>query len=333
MKVLVTGVAGFIGSNLAEALLSQGHTVFGIDNLSQGNFSNISEYERHPAFTFMEDDVRNAGVVSRLVSEVDCVVHLAAFKIPRYGNALDTIAVNIHGTRTVLNAAAKYGCRVVFASTSDVYGRNPDAPFSEKGSALWMGPTSVRRWSYAVSKMYDEHVCFAYRDSCSLPIVILRFFGGYGPRQNLTWWGGPQSVFINAALNDAPMEIHGDGKQTRSFTYISDHVEGIIRCLERSEAVGNVINLGSTEETSILDLATLIWSLAGSGAPKFNFISYRSFGKYEDVRRRVPNISRAKKLLAFEPQVSLLEGLARTIAWQKALTSQPQYPDRSHDPS
>lgn len=319
--VLITGVAGFIGSNLAETLLGCGYKVIGLDNLSQGFLRNIATFQEHPAFEFHEADVRDAGAVDKLVKRVDCVVHLAAFKIPRYGNAMDTLVINTHGTRNILHTAAKQGCRVVLASTSDVYGRNPEVPFHE-ASDLWMGPSSVKRWAYATSKMYDEHLCFAYQEECGLPVVLMRFFGGYGPRQNTTWWGGPQAVFINAALHDEPMEIHGDGRQTRSFTYISDHVDGVIRCIEQDEALGQVFNLGNTEEIAIFDLAMLVWRLAGKGEPKYRLISYRSFGKYEDVRRRVPDISKAMKVLGFEPKISLEEGLLRTIAWQRSLADE-----------
>ena len=319
ITVFITGVAGFIGSNLAEKLLERGYKVIGLDNLAQGFLRNIREFENHTAFEFCEDDVRNTKIIDELVSRADCVVHLAAFKIPRYGNALDTLTINAHGTRNVLRAAAKSRCRVILASTSDAYGRNPQSPFREE-SDLWMGPSSVKRWAYAVSKIYDEHLCFAYRDQYGLPVIILRFFGGYGPRQNTTWWGGPQAVFINAALHDEPMDIHGDGRQTRSFTYISDHVDCTIRCIERDEALGQIFNVGNTEEIAIFDLAMLIWRLAGRGEPKHKLISYRSFGKYEDVRRRVPNISRAIEVLGFLPKVKLEEGLLKTIEWQKSIS-------------
>ena len=316
--VLITGVAGFIGSNLAETLLERGYRVIGLDNLTQGFLRNIAGFQHHPAFEFHEGDVRDAHTVETSIGRADCIVHLAAFKIPRYGNAMDTLVINTHGTHNILHYAAKRGCRVILASTSDVYGRNPDLPFRED-SAMVMGPSSVPRWAYAVSKMYNEHLCFAYQEECGVPVVIIRFFSGYGPRQNTTWWGGPQAVFINAALHDELMEIHGDGRQTRSFTYISDHVDGVIRCIERDEAVGQVFNLGHTEEIAIFDLAMLIWRLCGQGEPKYRLISYRSFGRYEDVRRRVPDISKATTLLGFQPKIGLEEGLLRTIAWHRSL--------------
>jgi UDP-glucose 4-epimerase len=186
-----------------------------------------------------------------------------------------------------------------------------------------MGPTSVKRWAYAVSKLYDEHLAFAYSAERGAAVTILRFFGGYGPRQHPSWWGGPQAVFIDAALRDAEMEIHGDGLQTRSFTYIGDHVDGIVRAIERREAVGEIFNLGDAREIAILDLARLVWRLAGQGPPKYRLVSYRTFGRYEDVRRRVPDASKAARLLGFEPRVSLEEGLPPTIAWHRTLASAP----------
>jgi len=173
---------------------------------------------------------------------------------------------------------------------------------------------------------------FAYQQRYGIPFVAMRFFGGYGPNQNLTWWGGPQSVFINKALDDEEIEVHGDGSQTRSFTYVSDHVDGILRCVEMDGADNKVVNLGNTFEISILDLAKLIWKLVrGDEAPKIKLIPYQSFGKYEDVMRRIPDITRARTLLGFEPKVDLEDGLKRTIAWQverrKALgTATPHVP-------
>lgn len=317
MKILITGVAGFIGSNLAERLLALGHSVVGFDNLSQGSLRNLKPFDGDPRFRLQIGDVRDLAAVETLVADTDCVVHLAAFKIPRYGNAMDTMVVNTHGGRNVLKAAAARGVRVVFASTSDVYGRNPVVPFGE-GSDLWIGPSHVRRWAYAVSKLYDEHLSFAYHHERGLPIVVVRLFGGYGPRQNPTWWGGPQSVFIDAAVRGEPMEIHGDGQQTRSFTYVTDHVDGFVRCIERPEAIGQVFNIGSTEEITIQDLALTIWRLAGSGPPKLKVIPYEAFGSYQDVRRRVPELGKAASVLGFTPSVKLEDGLQRTIAWHLA---------------
>lgn len=316
MKILITGVAGFIGSNLAQGLLDRGHEIVGVDNLSQGERLNLTGFASHPAFTFEEFDILDGERLKRTAAGSQVIVHLAAFKIPRYTDAMETLRINSHGSESVAEAAREVGAKVVAASTSDVYGKNPDVPFTEE-SNLVMGNPGVKRWAYAISKMFEEQMLFAYHERYGIPVVPMRFFGGYGPNQNLTWWGGPQSVFINAALDDQELEIHGDGMQTRSFTYISDHVDGITRCIEMSEANNLVFNLGNTYEITILDLARLIWRLVrGNSAPKIQLTPYTAFGKYEDVRRRIPDITRARTLLGFEPRVDLETGLRQTIAWQ-----------------
>ena len=316
MKVCVTGVAGFIGSNLTQTLLERGHTVVGVDNLSQGERLNMAGFMEHPAYSFLQSDIGDRPAMLSAVAGCEAVVHLAAYKIPRYSDALDTLRTNAHGSENVLEAARTVGAKFVAASTSDVYGKNPEVPFSED-SNLVIGNPDVKRWAYAISKMFEEQMMFAYRDRYQMRVVAMRFFGGYGPHQNLTWWGGPQSVFINAALDDQELELHGDGSQTRSFTYVSDHVDGIVRCVEMPAADGKVFNLGNTREISIADLAKLIWGLVRPGAtPKVKLRPYESFGKYEDVMRRIPDISRARSLLGFEPKVDLEEGLRLTIKWQ-----------------
>ncbi|HKY38355.1 MAG TPA: GDP-mannose 4,6-dehydratase [Polyangiaceae bacterium] len=316
MKVCVTGVAGFVGSNLTAALLERGHSVVGVDNLSQGERLNMAGFFEHPAYSFLEHDVCDRQAMLSAVEGCEVVVHLAAYKIPRYSDALDTLRINTHGSESVLDAARAVSAKVVAASTSDVYGKNPHVPFTED-SNLVIGNPDVKRWAYAISKMFEEQLLFAYRDRYQMRIVALRFFGGYGPNQNLTWWGGPQSVFINAALDDQELELHGDGSQTRSFTYISDHVDGIVRCVEMAAADGQVFNLGNTREISIAGLAELIWGMIRpKDAPKIQLRPYASFGKYEDVMRRIPDITRARTLLGFEPKIDLEEGLGRTIRWQ-----------------
>jgi UDP-glucose 4-epimerase len=318
MRISITGVAGFIGSNLAISLLQRGHEVTGLDNLSQGYMRNIEPIRDKASFRFVKGDVRDAEQVFSASKGADVIVHLAAYKIPRYGNALDTLLINAHGAESVFQAGLKNQSRVIFASTSDVYGKNPHLPFSEQ-SDLHLGATNVRRWAYACSKLFDEHLAFAYAQEFGLRVVGVRLFGGYGPRQHLSWWGGPQSVFINAALKNEPMEIHGDGKQTRSFTYIDDTVDGIIKIIENKDADGHIFNIGDTKVISIVDLARMIWSLIREDKPKIKYISYQTFGKYEDVRNRVPDITKAKAILEFEPRVDLLEGLTKTIAWQRSV--------------
>jgi len=316
MKIMITGVAGFIGSNLAEALLSRGHQVVGLDNLSQGTLLNTEKFKDHPGYTFFQEDIRDEEGVGRAIEGCEAVVHLAAYKIPRYSDALDTLLINSHGTDVVLKAAARTKPKVVVASTSDVYGKNPRVPFSED-SEMVIGHPQVKRWSYAISKMFEEQLLFAYHERYGMDVVALRFFGGYGPNQNLSWWGGPQSVFIDAALDDKVLPLHGDGLQTRSFTYISDHVDGIVAAIEMESANNRVFNLGNTYEITIRSLAELIWGLIHGGEPaKLELIPYETFGKYEDVVRRVPDITLASQLLGFQPKVDLTSGLKKTIPWQ-----------------
>ena len=317
-KILITGVAGFIGSNVAEALLAKGYHVVGVDNMSQGDKLNMVSFIDNPNFEIHYVDIRDEAAIKQAAQGCKAIIHLAAYKIPRYTDALDTLLINSAGSENVLKAAIEQNAKVVAASTSDVYGKNPKVPFSEE-SDLVMGNPDVRRWAYAISKMFEEQMLFAYQQRYGIPFVALRFFGGYGPNQNLTWWGGPQSVFINKALDNEEIEVHGDGQQTRSFTYVSDHVDGIIRTVEMEAANNLVFNLGNTREITILDLARLIWGLVrGDDAAKIKLIPYETFGKYEDVMRRIPDITRARKLLGFEPRVDLEDGLRKTIEWQVA---------------
>lgn len=317
-RVLITGVAGFIGSNVAAALLAKGWHVVGLDNMSQGDKLNLAPFIEHPEFEMHYVDIRDEPALRAATRGCKKIIHLAAYKIPRYTDALDTLLINSAGSENVLKAAIEQQAKVVAASTSDVYGKNPEVPFTED-SHLVMGNPDVRRWAYAISKMFEEQMLFAYQQRYGIPFVALRFFGGYGPNQNLTWWGGPQSVFINKALDDEEIEVHGDGSQTRSFTYVTDHVNGIVRATEMDAADNMVLNLGNTREISILELAKLIWRLVrGDSAPKIKLVPYQTFGKYEDVMRRIPDITRARTLLGFEPEVDLEDGLRRTIEWQVA---------------
>jgi UDP-glucose 4-epimerase len=316
--VLVTGAAGFIGSNLSAALLERGYRVIGLDDLSHGSLDNLSAIREHEGFEFVRGGVETPGVVSRLTRKTGAVVHLAALKIPRYGGALETLMINVDGTRAVIEACRGNQNRLFLASTSDVYGKNPELPFNEE-SALVIGSPKVARWSYAVSKLFDEQLFFAYRERHRLQGTVFRFFGSYGPCQHLTWWGGPQSVFIQAVLENREIEIHGDGLQTRSFCYVSDTVRGIVLAMEHSSADGEILNIGNDREITIRGLAEKIWKLCGrDGDAPLKFIPYASFKRsYEDVRRRIPDLSRAKRLLGYTPRVGLDEGLARTISWQK----------------
>ena len=320
LSILMTGVAGFLGSNLLERLLAAGHRVIGIDNLSMGHSSNIASAMEHPSFTFVNADAMDGSVFEDIKDDIDVAVHLAAFKIPRYGKAIDTLKINFYCTENVLEFARDRQIKCVLASTSDVYGRNPAIPFSENSTDSVIGSSKSPRWGYAVSKLFDEHLAFAYQDAYGFPVTLLRFFGSYGPRQPLSWWGGPPPVFIDAVLRDKVIPIHGDGMQTRSFTYVSDTVDGIYAALTKDEANGEVLNIGSNEEVTILELAKRIKQVSGTpGELKVEMIPYESFTgkKYEDVRRRVPDTTLSEKLLGVKAIVSLDDGLSRTIAWQR----------------
>ncbi len=318
MKILVTGAAGFIGANLVERLLADGHEVVAFDNLSQGTLLNLERAKASPKFRFLQGDVRDVGAMNEATQGCSTMYHLAAFKIPRFENAYDTLMINTKGTENAIEACVKHKTKLIFSSTSDVYGKNPDLPFTEE-SDLVLGPPTVRRWAYAISKAFDEQLIFAERERRGLDFVIVRFFGGYGPCQHLSWWGGPQSVFIDQALQGKPLTVHGDGQQTRSLTFVADHIEGLVRAMERPQAVGQVFNLGNDREITMEGLARMIWSMVRPGEePMIERIPYESFGKYQDVRRRIPELTRSREVLGFTPKWELEQGLPLTIEWQKA---------------
>ncbi len=318
VKITVLGGAGFIGSHLVDALMEAGHETLVIDNLSRGSIENIKHHQGKQGFVFCQEDALNRERLFELVPETDAVVNLVAHKIPRYTSALKMLILNTESTANALELARERGARFVIASTSDVYGKSPDQPFREDGD-LVLGPSTSRRWAYAVSKLYDEHLAIAYGDEFGLDYVILRYFGAYGPRQHLDWWGGPQGVFLDAIFKGKEIELHGDGRQTRCFVYVTDIAEATLRAITTPEAKGEIINVGNPEEISIMDLARLIHRLSGlKGEPRMKFVPYSSFSKnYEDPRRRVPDISKMKKILGYEPKVSLVEGLERMIAWYR----------------
>lgn len=316
-RVIISGAAGFIGSHLADKFIREGYTVVGLDDFSTGNKKNLNQALATGRLKLIECDVTK-NVAIEDVKDTVAVIHLAAKKIPRYGNRLKTLETNTLGTASMLRLAKNLKARFLFASTSDVYGMNPELPFSEESSSV-IGPSTVARWAYAVSKLYDEHLVFAFHEEYKLPVTILRYFGSYGPRHHRSWWGGPQSVFIDAVLADEPVTIHGDGKQTRSFCYISDTVEATYKAATSPRASNQILNIGNDKEISILDLAALVMKLLPGTKSSLQFVPYQSFTgkKYQDVRRRVPDLTRAKKLLDWEPRVSLKEGLKKTIEWHK----------------
>jgi UDP-glucose 4-epimerase len=318
-RILVTGAGGFLGSHLCDHLLARGWEVVGLDDWSHGNEANLASARGHPAFTALTADVRDGPAVDAAAAGVNAVAHLAAYKIPRYGGRLRTLDVNALGTRTALEAARRAGARFLFASTSDCYGKNPALPFSEATDSV-LGPARVARWAYAASKMFGEHLCYGYAEEYGLPVRLVRIFGSYGPRQNRSWWGGPQAVFAELAMDGKPLEIHGDGQQTRSFTFVSDTVAGLLAVLEAGpEADGELFNVGGDEEVTIAELARTVWRLVRPGEePRLEFVPYdRIAGRpYEDVRRRRPDASRLRAL-GWRPLVPLEEGLRQTLEWQR----------------
>ena len=321
MKIAITGVAGFVGSNLAERLLARGDQVHGIDDLSHGTVENLGASVDHPFFRLDQGSILEPAALKTAFAGAEVVVHLAAGKIPRHADALDTLLINGEGGLNILRAAQECGVRrVVLASTSDCYGRNPAVPFNEEDTPSVIGSPKVRRWSYAVSKMFEEQALFAFRERYGLEGVALRLFGGYGPKQNITWWGGPQSVFIGQALRGEALEVHGTGQQTRSFTYIDDMVEGFVRGIDTPAADGEVLNIGIDREITIEGLARMISQMIRPDEePNVRLIPYATFGRYEDVERRIPDGTKSARILGFRASVNLEEGLPKAIVWQRGV--------------
>ena len=228
-KVGVTGAAGFIGSHLCERLLADGYEVVGVDDLSFGSIENIAPFLDDPKFRFEKLDCTRVTALRMAFAGCGAIMHLAAKKIPRFGGVVSTLEVNVDGAHAAAMTALALDADLVLTSTSDVYG-NAEAPFREDGDIV-LGPSTTKRWSYAVSKLYDEHLGLALADEQGLKVTILRLFNVYGPRNHLSWWGGPTVTFAESALDVKPMEIHGDGLQTRTFTYVSDTVDAFVRAL------------------------------------------------------------------------------------------------------
>ena len=318
-RIGVTGAAGFIGSHVCERLLELGYEVVGVDDLSYGSMANMEPYLANPAFRFEVLDCTRRRELRTAFAGCDALLHLAAKKIPRYESALSTLEVNVAGTHAAADVAIALDADLVVASTSDVYGM-AEPPFSEDG-VVTLGPSTTRRWGYAVSKLYDEHLVLALAEEKNLRVTILRLFNAYGPRNHLSWWGGPVVTFPEALLDGQLMEIHGDGLQTRCFTYVSDTAEGFIKALEAPASRGEIVNVGRPESVSILELAELVQTGLGISTPlRAKFIPYEALpGNYQDVRDRVPDVTKAEALLGFRAEVSLADGLGRTIAWHQSL--------------
>lgn len=315
-RALVTGGAGFIGSHLVDRLLEEGTSVTVLDNLSTGRDENLVAHADDPRLALVTASVLDEELVDRLVAEHDVVYHLAAAVGVRYvvDDPLNTLLTNVRGTEYVLASCRRYRRRVVLASTSEIYGRSDRVPFSEDGDRV-LGPTWVHRWSYSTSKAVDEHLAFAYAEA-GLDVAIVRYFNSYGPRIDESGYGSVIARFASQALRGEPLTVHGDGRQTRCFTYVADSVEGTILAARRHEALGHVFNIGGDREVSIHDLAEKIRTMLGSRSPIVTVPYESAYAKgFEDARRRVPDVRKARDILGFEATVPLEEGLRRTLAW------------------
>lgn len=313
MRVLITGGAGFIGSHLADAYLQRGDNVLVIDDLSTGTIENIRHLKDHPRFHYTIDSVHNQPVTAELVDQCDVVVHLAAAVGVKLivESPVRTIETNVRGTEVVLALANKKQKRVLIASTSEVYGLSTDVPFQEDGN-LVMGATTKGRWSYACSKAIDEFLALAYWREKKLPTTIVRLFNTVGPRQTGRY-GMVIPTFVKQALAGRPITVYGNGKQTRCFGYVGDVVGALIKLMDRADSVGQVFNIGSNEEISILELAKKVKELARSDS-EIVFVPYDEAYEegFEDMPRRVPNITKIKNLVGFSPAMSL-EGILQSV--------------------
>src|SRR6476661_6201425 len=255
MRVLITGGAGFVGSHLAEALLERGDEVFVLDDLATGSIENISHLKHRPAFHYTIDSVTNEPVLAELIDRCDTVVHLAAaVGVKLIVEApVRTIETNVHGTEVVLKIANKKKKLVLIASTSEVYGKSATVPFSEEAD-LVLGPTSKHRWAYACSKMIDEFLALAYWKERKLPVIVVRLFNTVGPRQT-GQYGMVVPSLVRQALANEPITVFGDGTQARSFTYVGDVVDALLKLVAEPKAIGQVINIGNMQEVTIQRLA------------------------------------------------------------------------------
>jgi UDP-glucose 4-epimerase len=316
MRILVTGGAGFIGSNLVDVLIEQGHEVTVLDNLLVGKVSNIDHHLESDHFHFVNGSILDLATLERLVRQVDLIYHLAAVVGVKYvvEDPLQAIITNVRGTENVLELAFKYWAKTVVASSSEIYGKSTEVPLSEESDRL-LGPTTVNRWSYSDAKAIDEYFALAYAQK-GLPVSVVRYFNVYGPRLDPEGYGSVVAKFIGQALGGVPLTVYDNGRQTRSFTYVDDAVEATIRAATVREAAGRVFNVGSNREMPINELAQTILRLTDSDS-EITYIPYSSaYGAdFEETRRRVPDVSRAREVLGFVPQTSFEEGLRRTIDW------------------
>jgi len=320
---LITGGAGFIGSHLAEKLVERGDKVALLDNLSTGSMGNIRHLKSSPNLSYHLDGIENRQLLAELVDDADVIVHLAAAVGVKLivESPVRTIETNVNGTQLVLEAASKKKKLVLIASTSEVYGKNINVPFHEDAD-LVLGPTTKGRWSYAASKALDEFLALSYWKEKKQPVIVVRFFNTVGPRQTGRY-GMVLPNFVKRALDGAPIEVYGDGTQSRCFCDVRDTVEAVTRLVGLDRAVGEVVNIGNTEEISMAKLADRVKERTGSNSP-IEFIPYdRAYEPgFEDMMRRVPSIDKLHALTGFRPQTSLNEIVDRVTNYFREKESQ-----------
>jgi UDP-glucose 4-epimerase len=317
MNILVTGGAGFIGSHLVERLIELGHHVCTLDDMSNGRPEFLDQAGKSNRHSMVHGSVTDKDLLGKLMERCDLVFHLAAVLGVKntVENPIKVIEGNIDGTRNILELAHQRHIKVVFASTSEIYGKNSNLPFKEDSDRV-LGAPSIHRWCYATAKAIDEHLCFAYAEK-GLPVTIVRYFNAYGPRQTSSQYGGVVPRFIKAALNGAPLEVYGEGTQIRCFAFIHDMIAGTVAAMD-PKANGLAFNIGSEYPINIHDLAKKIRDLSDSSSP-IHLVAYaKAYGNgYEDMPARIPDLTRSKHILQYKQLVTLDEGLLITIDWYK----------------
>lgn len=314
MRTLVTGGAGYIGSHLVDRLVHLGHEVAVIDDLSTGNLANLTAVRGD--IQFVEATILDADVTDALVADADIVFHLAA--AVGVGHIIEqplrSLVINTKGAENVIAACVKHDRKLLLASTSEIYGKTAKMPMSEDDDRV-LGSTTIARWGYSTAKAIDEHLALAHAEH-GLRMSIVRYFNSYGPRLDPRGYGSVVANLMRQAIDNEPLTVHGDGSQTRCFTYVDDTVEGTLRAALDLRGEGKIFNVGNDHETSIMDLATTIIAMTGSSSTVQHVSYEQRFGKkFEDTKRRVPDTRRAREVLEFDAQVALRDGLKRTLSW------------------